>query len=123
MIKKLAQSSGPYLGFVVSGKAGLAEEQAWNEEIEQAISTHNKVSLLIVLSEGVHWGVDNAWQDIKWLFAHMRHFDKVAIVSSSAAWHWLITIDSFFAALMNIDEKHFSPNELDNAWQWLKANQ
>jgi len=123
MIKKLTESSGANIGFSVSGKAGLAEEQAWNETIEQAIKEHNKISMLIVLSEGVHWGVDAAWRDIKWIFAHMRHFDKIAIVSSSSTWHWLITIDSFFAALMNIDERHFSTSEIDNAWAWLKNSE
>lgn len=122
MIKKLEQSTGRYLGFSVVGKACLAEEQTWNLTIEEAIKTHDKVCILVNLSEDVHWGVDAAWQDIKWIFAHIRHFDKIAIVSSSQTWHWLITIDSFFASLMSIEEKHFQTNELDKAWHWLKSS-
>ena len=51
---------------------------------------------------------------------HLNKLHKIAIVSDSAVWKWLVALDSPFAQLLGIGEKHFERSELDQAWQWVK---
>ncbi|MBL4572218.1 MAG: hypothetical protein JKY86_03985 [Gammaproteobacteria bacterium] len=51
---------------------------------------------------------------------HMKSTHKTAFVSSSSIWKWLASIDSFFAAMVGIQEKHIDHSGLSAAWQWIK---
>lgn len=120
MIRQLPQSEGAALGFEVNGKVSKEDEQQWLETIEAAIKQHGKLRLLVFLDEKAKWSVEAGIEDLKWAFRHMQHFDKLAIVSSSRVWKWLVTIDSLFAPLVGIGEQHFDTERLDDAWKWIK---
>lgn len=120
MIRRLPPSEGATLGFEVDGKVSLEEERQWLETIEAAIARHGKLRILVVLHESAKWGVEAGVEDLKWVVTHMRDIDRIAIVSSSKVWKWLVTIDGLFAQLVGIGEKHFETSRIDDAWQWLK---
>jgi hypothetical protein len=121
MIKELPKSAGAALGFEITGKVTLEEEKEWIARFDAAIAEHGQVSGLVVLGEKAGWGVKAGLEDLKWLMTHMKKLHKIAIVSDSQLWKWLITVDAQFAKLMHIGEKHFETSQLAEAWAWLKS--
>ncbi len=120
MIKKLPESEGSYLGFEVTGKVSLEEELEWIGKFEEAIKVHGRVSALVVLGEQASWGVKAGLEDLKWVMTHLNQVNKIAIVSESKVWKWLIALDSPFAKLVGISEKHFELPDIADAWAWIK---
>jgi len=121
MINELPESEANTLGFEIDGKVTEEQGQELIARFEQVLNEYEQLNILIVLNEDASWGVDAGFEDIKWVLRHMKSMRKIAIVSSSTAWKWLVSIDSFFAALAGIQEKHFDHAELASAWQWLKS--
>lgn len=119
MIKKLEESAGAVLGFEISGKITLEQEQETVATVENVLKDHDKVSLLVVLGEHADWGVKAGMEDLKWTLKHLKQINKVAIVSSSTVLKWLTTLDSPFAKMIGMEEKHFE--DLDQAWAWIKS--
>jgi len=120
MITKLPQSAGPTIGFEITGKIDAEAESSWIAGIEETIKEHGPISALVYLKDDARWGVKAGIEDIKWIMGHMKNVKKVAVVADSAAWKWLIAMDSKFAKMFNIDEKYFTSEQIDEAWSWLK---
>ncbi len=120
MIQELPNSEGSVLGFKITGKVTLEEEREWIGKLEDAIQKHGKVSALVVLGEEASWGVKAGIEDLKWLITHMKKLRRFALVTDSKVWEWLVGIDSQFAKLVGIGEKHFKTSEIDDAWLWIK---
>lgn len=121
MIKELQESEGSVLGFEITGKVSLEEEKEWIEKFEEAIEKHGSVSALVVLGEQASWGVEAGIEDLKWIMTHMKRLNKIAIVSESTVWKWLVALDSPFAKLVGIGEKHFELSKIADAWEWVKG--
>ena len=64
--------------------------------------------------------VNTRIEDLKWVMKNMKKLDKIAVVSDSNVWKWLVALDSPFAQLIGISEKHFELSELNDAWDWVK---
>ena len=119
MITKLAQSTASVLAFEVTGKVSLEAERQWIEEIESAITNQGSVSVMVVLGEQASWGMQAGIEDLKWVMTHMDKLNRIAIVSSSSVWKWLVALDSPFARLVGIKEKHFELTDRTQAWEWI----
>lgn len=120
MIKELPESGGSALGFEVTGKVSLEEEKEWIGRIEKEIEKYKKVSVLVVLADQARWGIEAGLEDLKWVMTHMKQLDKIAVVSDSNVWKWLVALDSPFAKMVGIKEKHFQQSEIAAAWKWVK---
>ena len=103
MIKELPESTNESLGFEISGKVSLEEGQKWIQRIEVALQTQKTLNVLVVLDDGVSWGVEAGIEDIKWVMAHMERISKFAIISSSRAWKWLVAIDDIERAKLTFE--------------------
>ncbi len=119
MIKELAESQGSVLAFEIQGKVSLEEEQRWIAKLEAVLERYESVSVMIILGENASWGTEAGWEDIKWLMKHVKRFDKIAIVTDSVVWKWLILVDSQFAKMLGIGEKHFEVSEVKEALAWI----
>ena len=119
MIKELAESQGSVLAFEITGKVTLEEEKEWIEKFDKALEEHDKVSVMVILGENASWGTKAGYEDIKWAMKHMKRFDKIAIITDSVVWKWLITLDSQFAKLVGIGERHFESSEAKEALAWV----
>ena len=120
MIKELPESEGSVLGFEITGKVTLEEEKEWIDKFNDAIEKHGKVSSLIILGDEASWGVKAGIEDLKWVVTHMKSLHKLALVSDSKVWKWLVSVDSPFAKMVGIGEKHFESSDIDDAWLWVK---
>ncbi len=120
MIKELNQSTKNMLVFEITGEVTLAEEKAWIKRFDALLETYDKVNVAVILGKNSAWESRAGWEDIKWLMGHVRRFDKIAIVAEGNVWKWLITVDSFFAKMMEINERYFEPTETKEAIAWIK---
>ncbi|MCP4340546.1 MAG: STAS/SEC14 domain-containing protein [Desulfobulbaceae bacterium] len=120
MIIELPESADKTLGFEITGKVTIEEEKEWIQKIEDSLRTHEKLNILVVLNEGASWGINAGIEDIKWIMTHMKSIHKIAIVSSSSVWKWLVSLDSFFASMVGIEERHFAHSDLPDAWEWIR---
>jgi hypothetical protein len=82
---------------------------------------YGTVAALVVMGEGARWTPDAALTDLKWLLGHQIEIDRVAIVSDSARWKAATKLDTLFAKLVGIRERHFTPDRLDEAWEWVRG--
>ncbi len=120
MIKELPESNGSIIGLEITGKVSLEQEKKLISKIEKIVQEYGKVSVLAILHEGASWGIKAGIEDLKWVTTHIKNINKIAIVSSSNVWKWLVTIDGFFAPLVGIGEKHFKTSDLNDAWAWIR---
>ncbi|GAC33123.1 SpoIIAA family protein [Paraglaciecola polaris] len=120
MITLLPQSEGRVIGIQVSGKIDKAEEQKWIDTFNKLIAKHQQINVLISLVGDIDVGVEVAYEDLSWTLHHLSNMNKLAFVSSSRVLKWLVAVDSPFAKLVGIDEKYFTPQELQDAWSWVK---
>lgn len=116
----LPRSSGPVLGIQVSGKLKIDQERELIAMAEDLLKTHEKVSFLVVLGDHVGASFEAAAADVKWLMTHLKQIARVAIVSDSKLLAALVAIDATFAKLVSIEEKHFSKDQIDDAWDWIE---
>ena len=119
MIKELAESNGSILAFEVTGKVTLEEEKAWIEKFDKTLEKYDKVSVMLILGENASWGTKAGYEDIKWIIKNMKRFDKIAVVTDSTVWKWLIALDSQFAKLVGIGERQFESSEVKEAFAWV----
>ena len=122
MINVLPESNEFILGLEIRGKISLQEEQKYIKKIEDIILEYGEINILVVLDDNANWGVQAGIEDLKWLITHMKNINKIAIVSSSTVWKWLVTIDGFFAPLVGIGEKYFDIAKTEDAWTWINQN-
>jgi len=120
MVTKLPESEGQILGVKISGKVSLEMEKEWIKEFEKIIDEHGKASALVFLDDHARWGLKAGIEDIRWLFIHMKNIDKIAIVADSNFWKWYVALDRPFGKLVGISEKYFKPEDMSEAWKWLK---
>ena len=120
MIRELPESKGAVLGFEITGKVSLDEEKRWIKRIEGAVEEHGRISTLVVLGDKAGWGLRAGMEDLQWITTHIKQLDKIAIVSERKIWKWLVALDSPFAKIAGIEEKHFQPESIEEAWKWVR---
>ncbi|MBE0583440.1 MAG: STAS/SEC14 domain-containing protein [Desulfofustis sp.] len=121
LIKELPGSKGNLLALEITGRISSEQEKALIGKANRIVQEYGKIRVLAMLDEGARWGVKAGIEDLKWCMAHMKNIEKLAIVSSSSVWKWLVTIDGFFAGIIGIGEKHFQPSDIEDAWKWIKG--
>lgn len=120
MVKVLSESSGNVFGVEINGKVTAEVEKELIDKVNAVLEEHTKINILVVLGEGAGWGLKAGMEDIKWFITHMKNISKIAIVSDSSVWKWLVKADAQFAKLAHIGEKHFEVARLNDAWAWVK---
>jgi hypothetical protein len=121
MIKELSHGHDGVLGFEITGKVTLEEEKEWIAGLEDVLKIHEKLRVLILMDPDSGWTAAAGVEDIKWIIKHMKNFEKIALVSDSSILKLFVSIDSRFAKLAGIGEKHFETCDIEKAWEWLKA--
>ena len=121
MIIKLPESEGATIGVEVRGKIDAAEENEWIKIFDDLIHEYGTINILVLLDGKISYGVDAAYDDLKWTFKNLKHMNKLAIVSNSHVLGWLVAADSPFGKLAGISEKHFETSHIQDAWRWVQS--
>jgi universal stress protein A len=100
-----------------TGKLTHADYQAFLPELEDLISQHGKISLLMELENFSGWEIAAVKDDIQFGLKHNHDFEKIALVGDKA-WHQWMTLMA--KPFINGEIKYFPRTELQVAWDWLR---
>jgi hypothetical protein len=120
MITKLPESQGSVLGVKISGKVTTEMEDDLIKTCDKVIQAHGKIDVLVFLDEHVRWGLKAGIEDLKWAMKHIKDIKKVAVVADSPFYKWYVALDKPFGKMVGIEEKYFKPQDLADAWSWIK---
>ena len=118
MITILPKTTENSIGFKISGKVTAEDYEVMVPKLDEAISTHGKVNLLMVMGdfEGIS-GLDAFKADFNFGTHQYRKVDKAAFVGDKKWLEWVVKIMDPFTR--RTDEKLFEPDEIIEAWDWL----
>lgn len=120
MIEVLPESQGNTIGIKCSGKITAAEyERVIIPRIEAIIQEHGKARLMYLVEDSFQGAEAGAWwDDTKLGLKHRRDFEKLALVGGPK---WMDWLTKFAAKFISGETRSFSREQLQEAWDWLKA--
>jgi hypothetical protein len=120
MVKVLPGSDGNTLGIQVSGNLTSKDyEEVMIPKLEELINKHGKARFLCYLDEdfsGMEMGA--MVDDAKFFLKHKDDLEKTAVVGAA---FWIEMLTTMFAHVMQGEVKTFPGEQLDAAWEWIKA--
>ena len=118
MIEILPQSSDKTIGFKISGKVTAEDYDVLLPRLDEAISAHGKINLLVLMGDFKGWsGLDAAKADYKMGTQQYRQVEKAAFIGEKKWQAWMVKLMDPFTR--RTDERFFNLDELDEAWQWV----
>jgi hypothetical protein len=121
MIEILPQSSESNIGFKVSGKVTIEDYDVLLPKLDEAISVHGKINLLVMIDDLEGWkGMDAAKADFKFGTHEYRQVERAAFVGNKKWQERMVKIMDPFTR--RTDERYFEVDQLDDAWQWIKED-
>ena len=120
MIEVMPESQGKVAGVKVSGKITAKEyEDVVIARLDAMIKEHGKARFMWCLDDDFQGAEAGAvWDDTKFGFKHRHDFEKVALVGGSVWMEWLTKLG---AKIISGETKTFPRDQLQEAWDWLKA--
>lgn len=120
MIEVLEESQGRILGVRARGKV---TDQDYKEilvpRLEAIIKEFGQARLLFFMGEDFAGYTAGAmWDDARFGLRHKDDFDKVAVVGGVKWIEWAVKL---FARLMKGEVKTYSPEQLAEAWAWIRT--
>jgi universal stress protein A len=117
MLKFIPVHEGNIFAVRATGKLTHADYQQFLPELENLISEHGKISLLMELESFSGWEIAAVKDDIQFAMKHNHDFEKIALVGEKT-WHqWMVLMSKPF---MKGEIRYFSKTELQAAWDWLR---
>ena len=118
---KWAIESGNLGVYTVSGKLGLAEYQAAQQNAEAAIQKLGSIRILIVLEDFSGWQPAEGWEDLSFSDRNDPYIEKIAIVGDP---QWQDMVYAFtLKGLRPVPVEFFKTDEASRARQWLEDAQ
>ena len=119
MFEILPESTETCIGFRVSGELTTEDYDSLLPKLDEAIAAHGKINLLMVMGDFEGWSdLDAAKADFKLGTHQYRQVEKAAYIGSKKWQKWIVKILDPFTR--RTDERFFNPEELDDAWNWIK---
>jgi hypothetical protein len=118
MIELLPDLPEQVVGFVASGQVTAGDyETAVIPAIEYALKTHGRVRILYQLGPAFTGFTSGAmWDDMKLGMAHLKAWDKIAIVTDL---DWVAGAMHIFRFTMPCPVKVFANSEFAEAARWI----
>ena len=121
MIEILPESTGSCVGFRISGKVTAKDYDVLLPKLDEAIAASDMINLLVVMGDFEGWGdLEAAKADFKLGTHQYRQVEKAAFIGEKKWQEWMIKIMDPFTR--RTDEKFFEPDQLAEAWQWVKED-
>lgn len=70
MIRKLPEREGAIIGVEVFERIDKKEQDAWIEIFDNIVKEHGRINRLVLLAGKINYGVDAAYDDLKWTLDH-----------------------------------------------------
>lgn len=113
-------SVGNQLHVRITGKLTKEFYDRLEPAVEEQIAEHGKLRLLVELIDFHGWTAGALWEDIKFDVKHFNDIERLALVGDSK---WEQGMAVFCKPFTTAKVKYFDRSELDQAEQWLVAEQ
>ena len=115
-----SRSSATCLGIKVSGKVSTADYRILRERLQAMIATHGQANLVVLIEDFEGWDdADAVREDVALGFDEYPQIDRAAFVVDN---RWYAAAVKLLDPLTRLtEEKAFSPQEIDDAWDWACA--
>ena len=121
MFEILPESTNTCIGVKVSGKLASKDYDVLVSKLDEAISAHGKINLLMVLGDFDGWDdLDAAKADYKLGTHQYSQVEKAAFVSDKKWQGWMVKILS--PMTRHTKERYFEIDQLEDAWSWIKED-
>ena len=118
-IEKIHHEHTSVFGFKITGKLTTGEIEAFLPGMEEAFSqSHNKLRLLIDVTEMHNANLKAEWEIFEFLKKHIKGIEYIAIVGAHS---WMkimseVLADSIFVMA---ETRYFESKEIEDAWTWM----
>jgi len=100
----------------LSGKLTKEFYEQFVPAIEEQITEHGKVSILVIMHDFHGWTAGALWEDLKFDFKHWRDIERLALVGETKWQHGMAV---FCKPFTTAKVRYFDHENLDEARQWL----
>lgn len=117
MIQQLPVQEDNIVAFRMSGRLSHADYQTFLPRLEELITKHGRISVLLQLEDFHGWDLSAAWDDFRFGMQHPDEFERIAIVGHGALQNWMTLMAKPFTSA---DVRFFEQDRLGDAWDWLR---
>ena len=118
MYKVMEETRDNLVGLRITGKLDAQDYQALKPMMDQVVDEHGTIRMLIDLEGFEGWTLRGLLQDLKVDVEYNDVMEKIAIVGEKKLEE---LVSKASAPFFKGDLKWFEKNEIDAAWEWLKA--
>lgn len=111
-VKKM--EGGKSLEVSLGGKLVKEDYNAFVPAVDEAIKTHGKIRMLVVMHDFHGWTASAAWEDTKFGARHFR--DRLAMVAETK---WRRGMAVFCRPFTTAKVRYFEHDQIDAARAWL----
>jgi hypothetical protein len=117
MYRKLPESSGPVLGYYVTGTITQDEVKEIHRDIERTIDDHGSARLLMDIGDMSTPEPTAVWEDLKLTPEYLGDVERYAILGDS---RWQEMAARATALVARGEARFFHREQADAAWEWLR---
>ena len=119
MIEILPQTTETCLAVSLKGKVSGQEYQQFLSEVDKRLTTGSKVNLVVELSNFEFYGdFSAAKDDLKFGTGEYKHIHRAALVGDQ---RWVSWFTRLIGPFTRTEEKHFSADQIDAAFNWAST--
>lgn len=107
-----------YLEVTVSGKLHKEDYLKFVPSVEALIAEHDKIRILMMLSDFHGWDAGALWEDVKFDFKHFNHIERLAIVGET---RWQHGMAVFCRPFTTAKIQYFDKLKATEARKWIAA--
>ena len=116
MIKILDRSKGNVFGIESTGKITAEDIEKISGQLQEGIDKYGKINWVFIMKDFKGTTIKGMYEDVKFLFKNLKHFDKMAVVGDKLWLELLIKADGLI-----FGEKYFDISKLEDAWKYIEG--
>ena len=118
MYRILDDSCDEVVGIAVDGKLTREDYDVLIPFFENRINEFGAISVLCDMTQFTVMEVAAFWEDLKFSIAHLRDFNRIAIVGDQRCLNWYA---KFLNPLVKTEVRCFPIEQISDAWEWMKS--
>ncbi len=116
MLKEIPVNDECILAFAITGKLTHRDCQELLARLKSVPETSAARSLLLEVEAFEGWEAEAAWDTLSLGMAHLKEFERIAIIGDKGWEVWIINLARF---LLRGKSRYFEHDQIDEAWAWL----